>query len=63
MISHLKADSGGPLICRDPESQEYVLSGIVSWGKGCAKQDYPGVYTNVAYYMYWIKDQEKIVRK
>ena len=49
------------MICKDPESKEYVLTGIVSWGEECADEKLPGVYTNVAYYKYWIKDQEKMV--
>ena len=56
------ADSGGPMICKDPDTNEYVLSGIVSWGLGCAKKQYPGVYSNVAYFKYWIQEQVKMVR-
>jgi len=37
-------DSGGPLY--DPESG--VVVGIVSWGSGCAKPKYPGVYSRIA---------------
>lgn len=54
------ADSGGPMICKDPDTKEFVLSGIVSWGKSCALQKYPGVYSNVAYFKYWIDDQVKL---
>ncbi|XP_066997895.2 trypsin isoform X3 [Anabrus simplex] len=42
-------DSGGPLVC------EGLLTGIIKAGKGCAKPDYPGTYTEVAYYVPWIK--------
>jgi secreted trypsin-like serine protease len=42
-----KADSGGPLtIDRGKGFTELV--GIVSWGRDCALQNYPGVYANVA---------------
>ena len=32
----------------------YELAGLVSWGIGCAKPGYAGVYTNVAFYREWI---------
>ncbi|XP_061401804.1 seminase-like [Musca vetustissima] len=35
-------DSGGPVVYRGE------VCGIVSWGFGCARPEYPGVYTNVA---------------
>ena len=35
-------DSGGPLVVGSQ------LVGIVSWGIGCAKAEYPGVYSDVA---------------
>lgn len=46
-------DSGGPLVCLDADKQP-VLVGIVSFGKGCARPNYPGVYSNVASYTEWI---------
>ncbi|XP_054828432.1 ovochymase-2 [Eublepharis macularius] len=47
-------DSGGPLVCPSEDSSYYTLNGIISWGFGCGRKDYPGVYTNVASFIDWI---------
>ena len=31
-----------------------TLSGIISWGLGCARIGYPGVYTDIRMYRDWI---------
>lgn len=31
-----------------------TLSGIISWGLGCARTGYPGVYTDIRMYRDWI---------
>ncbi|XP_035707945.1 trypsin-1 [Folsomia candida] len=46
-----KADSGGPLMC----GSDNALCGIVSWGKDCALDGYPGVYTETSYFAEWIR--------
>ncbi|WP_176736982.1 serine protease [Oligoflexus tunisiensis] len=43
-----QGDSGGPLYTYDGEKM--TLVGIVSWGNGCARQGYPGVYARTSYF-------------
>jgi len=45
-----QGDSGGPLTC------DGLHCGIVSWGYGCALADFPGVYTQISYFVEWISD-------
>ncbi|NXN18424.1 OVCH2 protein, partial [Indicator maculatus] len=49
-------DSGGPLVCASEDNLGfYTLHGITSWGLGCGKKSYPGVYTNISAFVDWIK--------
>ena len=47
-----QGDSGGPLLV--PFNDRWVQMGIVSYGNGCAKPRFPGVYTRVSYFIPWI---------
>ena len=48
-IDACQGDSGGPLVRRDAGGA-FVEVGIVSFGYGCGRSGYPGVYTQVSTY-------------
>ena len=51
-------DSGGPLVAEDPaRNNSYSLIGVVSFGVGCGRPDYPGIYTEVSAYTEWLIEQ------
>ncbi|XP_075162324.1 venom protease [Haematobia irritans] len=54
-----QGDSGGPLVRLRPDDKRYEQIGIVSWGNGCARPDYPGVYTRVTKYLDWITENSR----
>ena len=42
-----QGDSGGPLIIKGEDETTDVQVGVVSWGIGCAREEFPGVYARV----------------
>ena len=54
-----KGDSGGPLVCDINGS--LTLMGLVSKGRMCNKEGFPGIYTNVQTFRTWL-DESKFER-
>ena len=49
-----QGDSGGPFVVKDA-GLNLVLAGATSWGIGCAKPKYPGLYANLAVLGDWVR--------
>ncbi|XP_020279733.1 venom prothrombin activator vestarin-D2 isoform X2 [Pseudomyrmex gracilis] len=49
-------DSGGPLLCKDPEKPDrpWTIFGITSFGEGCGKRGKFGIYVKIPNYVRWI---------
>ncbi|OLB74745.1 MAG: hypothetical protein AUI14_22775 [Actinobacteria bacterium 13_2_20CM_2_71_6] len=48
-VDTCQGDSGGPMVRKD-SAGNWVEVGIVSWGYGCGRAGYPGIYTRVSAY-------------
>ncbi|MFC9391742.1 S1 family peptidase [Streptomyces sp. NPDC057027] len=53
-VDTCQGDSGGPMFRKD-DAGAWIQVGIVSWGEGCARPGFPGVYTEVSTFAAAIK--------
>ncbi len=52
-----QGDSGGPIVAR--ANNQWALTGVVSWGDGCAEAGKFGAYTEVAFFQDWIEQRRR----
>lgn len=55
-----QGDSGGPGMVADTGFGDFRLVGVVSFGIGCARPSFPGVYTRVSRFLDWIEDNSGV---
>ena len=48
-------DGGSPLICESKTGNWHAV-GLVSWGKDCENDEFPGVFVNIYHYIDWITE-------
>ena len=53
-IDTCQGDSGGPFLTLPSGTNRYTLCGVTSWGVGCARRNYYGVYSKVCADLDWI---------
>uniref|UniRef100_A0A8C0AU34 Peptidase S1 domain-containing protein n=1 Tax=Buteo japonicus TaxID=224669 RepID=A0A8C0AU34_9AVES len=58
-----QGDSGGPLACYHPSTNKYYLIGIASFGVGCGRPKFPGIYVRLSQYRRWIKSELPLSNK
>lgn len=51
-----QGDSGGPLIVPNATQTGYTQVGVVSFGEGCARPNWYGVYTRISSFYPWIEE-------
>uniref|UniRef100_UPI0034A26E80 transmembrane serine protease 12 isoform 3 precursor n=1 Tax=Rattus norvegicus TaxID=10116 RepID=UPI0034A26E80 len=49
-----RGDSGGPLMCYLTEHKRYFVMGVTSYGHGCGRRHFPGVYSSPSFFQQWL---------
>ncbi|NXU97258.1 ACRO protein, partial [Cettia cetti] len=60
-IDTCQGDIGAPLVCKDRFNDFFWLVGLAGWGKGCAGDKRPGVFTSTQHFHAWIQHQMGLV--
>ena len=54
-VDSCQGDSGGPIVFEDRAQDHFTVVGLVSFGRGCGERGYPGAYTDLRYFLEFIR--------
>ena len=54
-VDSCQGDSGGPIVLKDTSQDHFTVVGLVSFGRGCGQKGYPGAYTDLRYFLDFIR--------
>jgi len=49
-----QGDFGSSFLCQGSDKEGKVLAGVVSWGRVCALNGVPWIYTGITVYRKWL---------
>ena len=58
-VDACQGDSGGPIGINNKADNRFTLVGVVSFGYGCGRKKYPGVYTDLRHFLDFVENARK----
>ncbi len=56
-------DSGGPFVVPNENDDGVLLAGVISWGEGCGRAEFPGMYARVSAHEQFLLDTVTLAKR